>query len=352
MVTKRFQCPSCREIASFSGSAGEQVIVTCPSCLHQGKIVFPAEDTASYAIEVSHLKKVYGNLVAVNDISFNVKKGEIFAFLGPNGAGKTTTVEMIESIREPTAGTVKLLGEDTKTSFDKIKEQISILPQEFHSFERLTVRETLEYFSKLYKKQADIDGIITALNLQSYEKMLYRNLSGGLKQRVGVALSLVNEPDIVFLDEPTTGLDPKARREVWQVVANLRQQGKTVFLTTHYMEEAEFLADHIAIIYKGRIIAEGSLDDLITTYGRGSVLHIQGCTSSEALVILKDEGYDARSEGNGTIAVTITYKDRVLDVLSTLRHEAIDYESIEIRRSNLEEVFLELTGSKLQEAEA
>jgi len=352
MVTQRFQCPSCGAIASFSGTPGEEITVTCPSCMQKGKIQISREESASFAIEVSHLKKVYGDLIAVNDISFKVKTGEIFAFLGPNGAGKTTTVEIIESIREPTGGTVKLLGEDIKTGFNKIKERISILPQEFHSFERYTVRETLEYFSKLYRKQADIDAIIAAMNLQPHEKMLYRNLSGGLKQRVGVALSLVNEPDIVFLDEPTTGLDPKARREVWQVVANLRNQGKTVFLTTHYMEEAEFLADHIAIIYKGRIIAEGGLEDLIQKYGRGSVLRIKGCSSPEALEILNEEGYEAHLEGNGNLAVSITYKDRVLEVLSALRHAAIEYESVEIRRTNLEEVFLELTGAKLLEAEA
>ena len=352
MVTQHFKCPSCGEIASFSGDSGEEIIVACPSCQSKGKIRLPVEATASYAIEVSHLKKVYGDLIAVNDISFRVKKGEIFAFLGPNGAGKTTTVEIIESIREATAGNVKLLGEDTKIGFNKIKERISILPQEFHSFERFTVRETLDYFSRLYRKRADIDTIIKAMNLESHENMLYRNLSGGLKQRVGVALSLVNDPDIVFLDEPTTGLDPKARREVWQVVANLRNQGKTVFLTTHYMEEAEYLADHIAIIYKGKIIAEGPLNDLITKYGSGSILRIKGCSDLTAIDLLNAQGYSARSEGNHTIAVTITYKDRVLDVLSELRHAAIEYESIEIRRSNLEEVFLELTGAKLLEVEA
>jgi ABC-2 type transport system ATP-binding protein len=352
MATQRFKCPTCGEVASFSGTPGEDLVVTCPRCMVRGKIRFPAENNIEYAIEVSHLKKVYDDLIAVNDISFKVRKGEIFAFLGPNGAGKTTTVEIIESIREPTAGNVKLLGIDTKTGFNRIKERISILPQEFHSFERFTVRETLEYFSRLYQKRADINGIIAAMNLESHEKMLYRNLSGGLKQRVGVALSLVNNPDIVFLDEPTTGLDPKARREVWQVVANLRNQGKTVFLTTHYMEEAEYLADHIAIIFKGRIIAEGSLDGLIAKHGHGSVLRIQGCSSPDAVAILNDQGYDVKSEGNGTVAVTITFKDRVLDVLSALRHAAIEYESIEIRRSNLEEVFLALTGAKLVEAEA
>jgi ABC-2 type transport system ATP-binding protein len=301
------------------------------------------------AIEVSNLKKVYGNLVAVDGISFNVKKGEVFAFLGPNGAGKTTTVEMIESIRVPTAGTIKLLGKDIETSFNEVKEKIGILPQEFHSYERLTVKETLTYFSKLYEKRADIDQIISMMDLSDHKKMLYKNLSGGLKQRVGVAISLVNDPEVVFLDEPTTGLDPKARREVWDVISGLKKRGKTVFLTTHYMEEAEHLADHIAIIHKGKIIAEGSLEELIQKYGTEAVLNIKKCTNKDAVDILKERGFLATSEDNGDISVKIDYKERVLEVLAELKHACIEYDSIDIRRSNLEEVFLNLTGAKLTE---
>jgi ABC-2 type transport system ATP-binding protein len=348
-VRETFKCPSCGQTSTFSGTSGEEKVVTCSSCKAKGKIRMPGTPSG-YALEVSNLKKTYGDLTAVDTISFKVRQGEIFAFLGPNGAGKTTTVEIIESIRRPTSGSVKLLGEDLRSGFHNIKERISILPQEFHSFERLTVRETLEYFSSLYKKKADLDAIVAALNLQSYEKVLYRNLSGGTKQRLGVALSLVNDPDIVFLDEPTTGLDPKARREVWQVIANLRDQRKTVFLTTHYMEEAEALADHIAIIHKGKIIAEGSLEDLITQYGKGTFLRIQGCNGA-ALAFLMENGYQAHSDGNGNVTVHISYQDRVLDVLSELRHACIDYKSIEIRRSNLEEVFLTLTGSRLLEGD-
>jgi len=352
MIKQRFKCPSCQKIVTHSGNPGEPKTVYCPYCGSKGRVIFSSlEPKEDLAIEVSHLKKVYGDLIAVNDISFGIKKGEIFAFLGPNGAGKTTTVEMIESIREPTAGTIKILGKDIKTQFNDVKKDIGILPQEFLSFERLTVRETLVYFSKLYKKRADIDNIIEAMDLKSHEKMLYRNLSGGLKQRVGVAIALVNNPEIVFLDEPTTGLDPKARREVWQVIANLRDKGKTVFLTTHYMEEAEYLADHIAIIHKGKIIAEGSLDELTTKYGQGSILHIKDCKNSNALGILKEKGFDVTSEGNDDLAVKIDYKDRVLEILSDLRHECIEYGSVDIRRSNLEEVFLYLTGSKLSEGE-
>ena len=350
MVEQTFKCPSCKKIATQSGKAGESKIIYCPYCGLKGKVSFSKiESKKDLAIEVSNLRKEYGDLVAVNDISFSVKKGEIFAFLGPNGAGKTTTVEMIESIREPTAGVIKLLGADVKTNFNDVKSNIGILPQEFQSFERLTVKETLVYFSKLYKKRADIDKIIEIIDLKSQEKMLYRNLSGGLKQRVGVAIALVNDPEVIFLDEPTTGLDPKARREVWGVIADLRKKGKTIFLTTHYMEEAEYLADHIAIIHKGKIIAEGSLDELINRYGKGSLLRIKKCKTSNAVKTLRKKGYEANSEGNGNIAVIIDYKDRVLDVLSNLRHECIEYESIDIRRSNLEEVFLYLTGSKLSE---
>jgi len=353
VIEKSVRCPKCHELVTFSGEPGEHLTVTCPKCSARGKVTFKKSAIdQDHAIEVSHLKKSYGDLVAVDDISFSVRKGEIFAFLGPNGAGKTTTVEIIESIRELTMGTVKIFGKDIVSSFNDMKEKIGILPQEFQSFEKLTVKETLVYFSKLYKKRADIDDIIDSMDLKDNQNKLYKNLSGGLKQRVGVAISLVNDPEIVFLDEPSTGLDPKARREVWEVIANLRSKGKTVFLTTHYMEEAEYLADHIAIIHKGKIIAEGSLEDLINRYGKGSLLHIKGCKTSNTVEMLRGKGFNATSKGNGNITVTIEHKDRLLEVLSYLRHECVDYDSIDIRRSNLEEIFLQLTGAKLSEVEA
>ena len=350
MVEKTVKCPGCGEVITASGKPGETVKVNCPSCNTDGKVTFNNVKSSDNAIEVSNLKKVYDDLIAVNGISFNVGKGEVFAFLGPNGAGKTTTVEMIESIRQPTDGEIKILGQDIKTSFDKVKEKIGILPREFHSYERLKVRETLEYFSKIYDKRADIDGIIDDLDLNDEADKLYKNLSGGLKQRVGVAISLVNDPDIVFLDEPTTGLDPKARREVWEVIAGLRNKGKTIFLTTHYMEEAEYLADHIAIIHKGKIIAEGSLEELISKYGQGSILRIKNCKSKEIVDILKEAGFTTYSEGNGDIAVKIAYKERVLEILSILKNECVEYSGVDIRRSNLEEIFLKLTGAKLRGA--
>jgi ABC-2 type transport system ATP-binding protein len=350
MMERTVKCPNCGNTITTSGSYGEVVKVICPSCSTKGKVTFgyPISSDES-AIEVSNLRKEYGDLVAVNNISFKVKKGEVFAFLGPNGAGKTTTVEMIESIRVPTTGAVKILGNDISSSFDQVKERIGVLPQEFHSFERLTVRETLEFFQKMFKNRASINEIIANLDLKDQENKLYMNLSGGLKQRVGVAISLVNNPEIVFLDEPSTGLDPKARREVWEVIADLRNKGKTVFLTTHYMEEAEYLADHVAIIHKGNIIAEGSVEELIRKFGEGSILDIKNCKTEDAVDALKQNGFNAKKADNGDIEVYIEHKERVLEILSILRNEAIDYDAIDIRRSNLEEVFLHLTGAKLSE---
>ena len=352
MVEKTVQCPKCYTSIKTSGEPGQVIKIKCPTCGTMGKVTFKFPvSTDNVAIEVMNLKKVYGNLVAVNNISFLVKKGEVFAFLGPNGAGKTTTVEMIESIRSPTAGTIKIFNKDISTSFNEVKDKIGILPQEFHSFERLTVRETLVYFSKLYDKRKDVDEIIKLMDLTDHKNMLYKNLSGGLKQRVGVAISLVNDPDIVFLDEPTTGLDPKARREVWGVIAGLKEQGKTVFLTTHYMEEAEYLATHIAIIHKGKIIAEGTLDELIEKHGSGSKLHIKNCKDENAFKILKEKGYNVSLGKTGEILVKIDYKDEVFEILSNLRHECIEFGNLDINQSNLEEVFLNLTGAQLSEEE-
>lgn len=352
MVLKKVQCPQCKTILPISGNSGEIKKVICPACSTEGKVTFEQQvQPKNSAIIVQNLRKKYGNVVAVNNISFTVRKGEVFAFLGPNGAGKTTTVEMIESIRKPTNGSIKLFGHDVSSSFHLVKDSIGILPQEFHSFERLTVRETLQYFEKFYEKTADIDEIIQAMNLKENEDKLYKQLSGGLKQRVGVAISLVNDPDIIFLDEPTTGLDPKARREVWEVIAGLRKQGKTVFLTTHYMDEAEFLADHIAIIHKGNIIAEGSLDELIRRYGRGNVLRLTGISIDQAKQALDPDGFQVKKGNNHGVTVMIQNKDQILQVLSLLKKHGLTFDTIDIHRPNLEELFLQLTGARLREEE-
>ena len=180
-----------------------------------------------YAIEVEKLTKRYGDLLAVNDISFTVSKGEVFALLGPNGAGKTTTVEIINTIRPPTSGKVTLLGMDVTKKKHDIVRRIGVLPQGFNSFDRITVRETLRYYSRLFScRNIDIDGLIDLVNLREKTEEQYKNLSGGLRQRLGIAIALVNDPEVVFLDEPTTGLDPRARREVWEVLQGLKNRGE------------------------------------------------------------------------------------------------------------------------------
>ncbi|MEM3673214.1 MAG: ABC transporter ATP-binding protein [Candidatus Bathyarchaeia archaeon] len=229
-------------------------------------------------IEVESLVKKYGNLRAVNDISFEVYEGEIFAFLGPNGAGKTTTVEILECIRPLTSGSAKVLGYDVTKREDvkEIKRRIGVLPQDFSCLEKLTVKENIDLIGGMYEKRLDSLEVIKLLDLEDKTNEKFENLSGGLKQRVGVAAALVNDSGFVFLDEPTTGLDPKARREVWEVIKNLKGLGKTVFLSTHYMEEAQVLADRIAIINKGKIVAMGSPQELISQYGGLKVLIIRG----------------------------------------------------------------------------
>ena len=246
-----------------------------------------------HAIEVENLTKFYGNLVAVNDISFNVRQGEVFAFLGPNGAGKTTTVEIADTISRPTSGKVRILGMDVTKGKRDIVPRIGVLPQGFSSFDRITVRETMQYYSRLFCcRNADIDGLLELVNLNDKAKEQYMKLSGGLKQRLGIAIALVNDPEIVFLDEPTTGLDPRARREVWEVMLGLKKKGKTVFLTTHYIEEAELLADTVAIISKGKIIAMDSPVQLIESNADYLVLTLQS-VDGKAFEVLAENGLRA-----------------------------------------------------------
>src|SRR5208337_1714770 len=239
-------------------------------------------------INVESLMKKYGKFTAVDGISFDIKRGEVFAFLGPNGAGKTTTVETMECLKTPTSGTVNIMGFDVRKDEMKIKSMIGVLPQSFSTYDWLTVRENIIYFSRMYRKHADVDKLINTFGLTEKKNELFRSLSGGLKQRVGIAIALINDPEIVFLDEPTTGLDPRARRDVWAAIKELKSHGKTVVLTTHYMDEAYYLADRICIIHKGKIVAEGSPEDLINRYGGGNTLIIRECDDA-ALALIKKE---------------------------------------------------------------
>ena len=301
-------------------------------------------------IKVDSLVKKYGNFTAVDGISFNIARGEIFAFLGPNGAGKTTTVETLECLKTPTSGSVKILGYDVRKDAMKIKEKIGVLPQSFSTYDWLTVWENITYFGKMYPKHADIDGLIAMFGLKEKRDSLFRNLSGGLKQRVGIAISLINDPEIVFLDEPTTGLDPKARRDVWAAIKDLKSHGKTVLLTTHYMDEAYYLADRICIIHKGKIIAEGTPEDLINQFGGGNTLIIRDC-SPQALEQLSHDMSASRIVGND-LQVSLPEgngMESIIKAVSTINDDKLSCKEIYVKKSSLEDVFLNLTGETLTE---
>jgi ABC-2 type transport system ATP-binding protein len=304
-----------------------------------------------YAIEIKNLSKHYGDLKAVDDISINIKKNQVFAFLGPNGAGKTTTVEIIETIRTPTSGGVTILGYDVKKNRQDILQKIGVLPQEFSSFDRITVRETLQYFYRLFGHGRDIDELIKLVRLEDEKDKLYMNLSGGLKQRVGIAVALVNDPEIVFLDEPTTGLDPRARRDTWEVIKGLKGEGKTIFLTTHYMEEAETLADYVAIISKGKIIAAGSPMELVDRYAKTIHVTVHG-GGTGAKEVAKEMGLSFELPENGDIVIDTNNHEQVLALLNNLKEKEVPYHGLDIRKANLEEVFLALTGERLREGVA
>ncbi|MBD3190480.1 MAG: ATP-binding cassette domain-containing protein [Candidatus Heimdallarchaeota archaeon] len=309
-------------------------------------------DKDEYAILAENLVKKYGELIAVNDVSLKIKKGEIFAFLGPNGAGKTTTVEILEGIRDKDSGKAYVLGYDIdkRKDLEKIKRKIGTLPQEFNTYENLTVTENLRFWSRMFVKNIPIEKLIELVGLEDKAKEKYKNLSGGLKRRLGIAIALVNDPELIFLDEPTTGLDPRARRETWGVIEGLQEQGKTIFLTSHYMEEAQVLADMVAIIHKGKIMDIGSPTQLIDKYGGNNKIIIR-CNSQETRdqihKVLFEFGPMENEEGDIVLAAK---KDvSISKVIDLLEDNEIFYTDIITQRPTLEDVFLQLTGEKLHD---
>jgi ABC-2 type transport system ATP-binding protein len=300
-------------------------------------------------VQVDNLSKKYKDTVAVNGISFALSKGEVFAFLGPNGAGKTTTVEILECLRAPTGGKAKVLDYDVSKRSDQgeIRKRIGVLPQDFNAIDRLTVRENIDYFGAMFDHQLDADQLIELVDLKDKRDAQFKTLSGGLKQRVGLAVALVNDPALVFLDEPTTGLDPRARRDVWFVIERLKKQGKTVFLTTHYMDEAEYLADTVSIIDHGQIIASGTPDQLIDTHGGKKTLIIRDA-GEEGLKQLPVGLPKAELRNAGDIAIPLN-NGELTSILMSLAQTPLHDKEIEVRRPTLDDVFLNLTGRRVSE---
>jgi ABC-2 type transport system ATP-binding protein len=303
---------------------------------------------SNVAIEVETLTKRYGDLTAVNGVSFTVDRGEIFAFLGPNGAGKTTTVEMLECLRKPTSGKAHVLGYDISKDQANIKKRTGVLPQDFYTYERLTVKETIEYFAGMFNKHPDVDELIKLVDLEDKKNVQFKHLSGGLKQRLGIAVALVNDPELIFLDEPTAGLDPKARHVVWHLIDEFHKQGKTVFLTTHYMEEAEALADRVGIIYNGNIVALNTTDKLISEYGKRNLLVLKKA-SPKAVTAVEKLGIKASfDDATGDVTIHLNHALGVSEILRELTKTRISFDELQLKRSSLEDVFLNLTGATLE----
>jgi ABC-2 type transport system ATP-binding protein len=299
------------------------------------------------AIEVSSLKKAYGTLQAVDSISFSVDQGEVFSLLGPNGAGKTTTIEILEGLREKDSGDVKVLGMDPWKNGDALHKKIGVIPQGFTFLPYITPKEAVNYYASLFDVKVDAEEILRIVLLQDSEKTYFMKLSGGQKQKMGLALSLVNKPDFVFLDEPTTGLDPQARRAVWEVIRNLKKEGISVLLTTHYLEEAEELADKVAIMNKGRIITAGTPAEIIEEHGTGEKIRVRG-SEKLAEYVRKNTGLPTEYE-DGAVKVTLKKKEDALAVLEAMDHSGEDWTDLTVRRDSLEDVFVSLVGAKIND---
>jgi ABC-2 type transport system ATP-binding protein len=298
------------------------------------------------AISVRNLHKRYGDQDAVRGIEFHVAPGEVFGFLGPNGAGKTTTIEILEGYRARSSGDVSVLGVDPAHPTREWRERIGLVLQECEFEPLLTVRETLTLFASLYSQPRPVDEAIELVGLTEKRDARVGSLSGGQKRRADVAVGLVGDPDLLFLDEPTTGFDPTARREAWKMIEGLKELGKTVFLTTHYMDEAQHLADRVAILRQGSIVAQGPTAQLGATLGRHSVVRFRipsGFSADEIRSVVESEislsGNEASFEAE--------HPQRQLHRLLGLAEErGVELEDLEVRQPSLEDVFLELTETK------
>ena len=310
----------------------------------------PGRAAGGAAVEIAHLRKTYGALVAVDDVSFSVAEGEIFGILGPNGAGKTTTVECALGLRSPDAGTIRLLGFDPQTERDKVREVVGVQLQAGALPAKLRVGEILDMYRSFYRDPADIGELVEALGLAAKRNAYYRSLSGGQRQRLSVALALIGRPKIAVLDEMTTGLDPQARRDAWQLIEDIRDRGVTIVLVTHFMEEAERLCDRLALIDKGRIVALNTPADLAAlTRGGKTVRFLPSAPFDDRLLTELPEV--ARVERDGQHVIVTGAGELVNVVILTLAAAGVTARDVRLDSSNLEDAFLRLTARHLHNKE-
>ena len=300
-------------------------------------------------IQVSGIRKTYGATVAVSDVSFEVNQGEIFGLIGPNGAGKTTTMECVEGVRRPDSGAILVLGLDPFRDVYQLQNLIGVQLQQAQLQKRIKVWEAVDLWASLYSKAVNGDRLLDQLGLASKRNAWFMTLSGGQKQRLFIALALINDPEVVFLDELTTGLDPQSRRAIWDLVRGIRDRGKTVFMTTHLMEEAERLCDRVAIIEHGKIIDIGSPDELVRRHcpARTVVLATDNALAEESLRSIPFVENVTRQDCRFTIQGR--GDDFVTEVIHCLSENQIRVTDFRTVLPNLEDVFLKLTGHSIRD---
>jgi len=300
-------------------------------------------------IQVSGIRKTYGKTVAVSEVSFEVGEGEIFGLIGPNGAGKTTTMECVEGVRRPDRGDIKILGLDPFRDVYQLQNRIGVQLQQAQLQKRIKVWEAVDLWASLYTNPVDGERLLDQLGLSSKRKAWFMTLSGGQKQRLFIALALINDPEVVFLDELTTGLDPQARRAIWELVRGIRDRGKTVFMTTHLMEEAERLCDRVAIIEHGKIIDMGSPLELVSRHcpSRTVVLATDDALAEERLRGIPSVDSVTRQDSRFTILGRgDEFVTEVIQCLAENRIRVTDFRTV---LPNLEDVFLKLTGHSIRD---
>ncbi|MFO7881630.1 MAG: ABC transporter ATP-binding protein [Kosmotogaceae bacterium] len=306
----------------------------------------------SPVLKVKDLKRYYPGVKAVDGIDLTVEKGTCFSILGPNGAGKTTTVEILAGLRNRDSGSIEYFGKNINMINRDIKQRIGVQLQSTNFLENLTVVETIDFFSGLFEKSVSADELINTVSLIEKKRNRVKELSGGQLQRLAVAVALVNDPEIVFLDEPTTGLDPQARRMLWQTIKKMKEKGKTLILTTHYMEEAEELSDKVIIIDHGKVIASGTVRELINSIEHDNIVefNLSENKSDLSINILKERFSGLKLLDKMRYSITTTDVEKTLIKLFDIAKEnKFMLNDIVIRKPNLEDVFLTLTGHSLRD---
>jgi ABC-2 type transport system ATP-binding protein len=321
-------------------------MVTLESAAAEPLVEAPAPAGRRPAVEVAHLRKTYGSLAAVDDVSFTVTEGEIFGILGPNGAGKTTAIECAIGLRRPDAGTIRLLGLDPHADQEQVHEIVGVQLQSGALPAKLRVGEILEEYRSFYRDPADVSELLDVLGLAAKRGDYYRSLSGGQRQRLSVALALIGQPRLAFLDEMTTGLDPQARRDTWELIEHIRDRGVTIVLVTHFMEEAERLCDRVALIDRGRVVALDTPAHLAAQARGGKTVRFlpSGPFGDQLLTGLPEV---RRVDHNGQHVVVTGTGELVNAVILALHAVGVTAREVQLDSSNLEDAFVKLTGKNL-----